>query len=56
MLAKNDEEFANKTIELLSSFSRSIEMAKKGYEIAKKNYSQERFFEIVKQSLKTYTF
>ena len=56
MLAKNDEEFANKTIELLSSFSRSVEMAKKGYEIAKKNYSQERFFEIVKQSLKTYTF
>lgn len=56
MLAKNDEEFANKTIELLSSFSKSLEMAKKGYEIAKKNYSKERFYEIVKQSLKTYTF
>lgn len=55
MLAKNDEEFANKTIELLSSLSMSTEMAKKGYEVAKKNYSQESFFEIVKESLETYT-
>lgn len=52
MLAKNDEGFANKTIELLSSLSMSTEMAKKGYEIAKRNYSQESFFEIVEESIK----
>lgn len=51
MLAKNDEEFADKTIELLFSLSTSQKMARKGYEIAQMFFSQERFCEIVKKSL-----
>lgn len=52
MLAKSDEEFADKTIELLTSLSTSQIMAKAGCEVANKYYSQERFYEIVSESLK----
>jgi glycosyltransferase involved in cell wall biosynthesis len=51
MLANNDEEFASKTIELLSSVSRAREMAKNGYEKANSYYSQKRFSEIVKTAI-----
>lgn len=51
MLANNDEEFANKTIELLSSISKSKEIARNGYSIAQKNYSLERFCKIVKEAI-----
>lgn len=53
MLAKNDEEFADKTIELLNSLSTSQIIAKAGREVANKKYSQERFYEIVSEFLKT---
>lgn len=52
MLANSDEEFAGKTVELLSSLSTSQAIAKAGYVIAKKNFSQERFYEIVTEALK----
>ena len=51
MLANNDEEFAAKTVELLSSVSKSREMAKNGREIAETYYSQEKFVEIVKDAI-----
>ncbi len=51
MLAKNDEEFINKTLTLLSSPSKAKEMAKRGYEIGCKNYSQRQFCEIVKKAI-----
>lgn len=51
MLANDDEEFANKTIELLSSVSKQKEMAKNGFFIASQHFSQERFIEIVKESI-----
>lgn len=51
MLANNDEEFASKTIELLSDVQRSREMAKRGYEIASQHFSQKRFIEIVKENI-----
>ena len=51
MLANNDQEFAEKTIELLSSASKRKEMANNGYLIASKHFSQERFMEIVKESI-----
>lgn len=51
MLANTDEEFANKTIELLSSPSKAKEIADNGYDIAIKNFSQERFIEIVKEAI-----
>jgi glycosyltransferase involved in cell wall biosynthesis len=53
MLAKSDEEFADKTVNLLSSLSTSQIMAKAGCEVVKKNYSQEKFNEIVSESLRT---
>jgi glycosyltransferase involved in cell wall biosynthesis len=49
--AANDEEFANKTIELLSSVAKAKEIAHNGYEIALQHYSQEKFIEIVKKSI-----
>ena len=55
MLAKSDEEFAEKTVELLSSLTTSQTIAKAGYEIAKKNFSQERFYEIVIEALSRVT-
>lgn len=51
MLALNDKDFAAKVIELLSSVSKSREMAKNGYEKANKYYSQEKFIEIVKNAI-----
>lgn len=51
MLASNDEEFCAKTIDLLSSPSKSREMAKRGYEKGKKYFSQEKFVEIVKNTI-----
>lgn len=51
MLANDDEEFANKTIELLASASKSKEIAENGYKIANRHFSQERFMEIVKESI-----
>lgn len=51
MLAHNDEEFISKTIELLSSVSKSREMAHKGYEIGEKMFSQRKFCEIVKKAI-----
>jgi len=55
MLAKSDEEFSGKTVELLSSLTTSQTIAKAGYEIAKKNFSQERFYEIVIEALSRVT-
>lgn len=51
LLARNDEEFADKTVELLSSLSLSTEMAKNGYAVFQKHFSKERFFEIVKETI-----
>lgn len=51
MLAKTDEEFAEKTISLLSSVSKAKEMAQKGFELANKHFSKERFSEIVKEAI-----
>lgn len=51
MLANNDEEFASKTLELLSSASKSKEIADNGYHIANQYFSQERFMEIIKDSI-----
>ena len=51
MLANNDDEFANKTIELLSLPLKAKEIADNGYDVANKYYSQERFFEIVKETI-----
>lgn len=51
MLAHNDDEFISKTIVLLSSLSKSREMAKRGYEIGEKMFSQRHFFEIVKKAV-----
>ena len=51
LLAKNDEEFADKTVELLLNTEKSIEMAHKAQELAKSNFSQERFMEIVKDTI-----
>lgn len=51
MLANTDEEFANKTIELLRSETKSKEIAKNGYLMAKKHFSQEMFVEIVKNAI-----
>lgn len=51
MLAKNDEEFVKKTIELLSSKSKAREMGKKGLEKANCFFSQDSFIEIVKSSI-----
>jgi glycosyltransferase involved in cell wall biosynthesis len=53
MLAKNDKEFAAKTVELLSSTSKSREMAKNGLEIANTCFSQEKFIQIVKDTIQS---
>lgn len=51
MLAQNDEVFISKTIELLSSWSASKEMAHRGYEIGKKLFSKKRFCDIVRNAI-----
>lgn len=51
LLANNDEEFAKKTVELLSSIDKANEMADKAYELAKANFSQDKFMEIVKTTI-----
>ena len=51
MLAHNDEEFISKTIELLSSLTKSRDMAKRGYEIGENLFSQNKFCEIVKNAI-----
>lgn len=51
MLAKNDEEFVKKTIELLSSESKAIEMSNKGFDKANNYYSQDSFIDIVKKTI-----
>ena len=51
MLAQNDEVFISKTIELLSSWSASKEMAHRGYEIGKKLFSQRHFCDIVRNAI-----
>lgn len=51
MLAHNDEEFISKTIYLLSSLSKSREMAHRGYEIGERMFSQRQFCEIVKNAI-----
>ncbi len=51
MLANNDDEFAEKTVTMLSSLSKSREIAKKGFELADKYYSTERFIKTVKSSI-----
>lgn len=51
LLAKNDEDFANKTVELLLDTQKSNTMAHKAYELAKNNFSQEKFMEIVKTTI-----
>ena len=52
MLANDDEEFARKTIELLESVEKARRMARKGRELAIRNFSQEKFFKIVESQLK----
>ena len=51
MLAHNDEEFITKTIELLTSLSKSRDMANKGHEIGENMFSQRKFCEIVKNAI-----
>lgn len=53
LLAKNDEDFANKTVELLLDTEKSNTMANKAYELAKNNFSQEKFMDIVKETIET---
>lgn len=53
LLAKNDEEFANKTVELLLNTEKSIEMANKAKELAQNSFSQEKFMEIVKDTIES---
>ena len=51
MLASADEEFAEKTIELLSSVTKAGEIANNGFEKAKTYFSQDKFIAIVKKAL-----
>ena len=53
LLAKNDEEFANKTVALLLNTEKSIDMANKAKELAKNSFSQEKFMEIVKDTIES---
>ena len=53
LLAKNDEDFANKTVELLLDTEKSNTMANKAYELAKDNFSQDKFMEIVEETIET---
>ena len=53
LLAKNDEEFANKIVELLLNTEKSIDMANKAKELAKNSFSQEKFMEIVKDTIES---
>lgn len=51
LMARNDEEFAEKTIALLSDVSKSRIIAKNGFEMANRHFSKERFYEIVKETI-----
>lgn len=51
LLARNDREFVEKTINVLSNVSKSREMAKNGFEMAKRLFSKENFIETVTDSL-----
>lgn len=51
LLARNDEEFAEKIIDVLSDISKYKQMARNGFELANRHFSKERFFEIVKESI-----
>lgn len=51
LLAKNDNEFADKTVELLLNTEKSIDMANKARALAQSNFSQERFMAIVKDTI-----
>lgn len=53
MLAENDEAFAAKTIELLSSAEKSRQMAHDAYRVAAQNFAQEKFFEIVRREIQS---
>lgn len=53
LLAKTDEDFANKTVELLLDTKKSVEMANKAREIVKDNFSQVKFMEIVKDTIES---
>lgn len=50
-LANNDDEFASKSVKLLTSFQRSRGMANMAYEMAQKCLSQDRFVEIVGETI-----
>ncbi len=51
LLAESDQEFADNVIYLLNSVDKCNEMARKAREVADKNFSQERFFEIVRTAI-----
>lgn len=51
LLAKDDKDFADKTVELLLNTEKSIDMANKAKELAKSRFSQEKFMEIVKDTI-----
>lgn len=51
MLAKDDNDFRNKILDLLSNKSKAYEIAKRGSEIAGKFFSKDRFIEIVKEGI-----
>jgi glycosyltransferase involved in cell wall biosynthesis len=51
LLAKDDKEFADKITCLLTSEDLSRKIAKKAYETGLKNFSQDRFYEIVSNSI-----
>lgn len=55
LLAKNDEEFAEKTIDMLSDASKSRIIAINGFEMANRLFSKERFYEIVEENLSNIT-
>lgn len=49
--ADSDREFADATIELLNSVEKANTMAQLAYEVGQQNFSQQRFGEIVKESV-----
>lgn len=51
MQAESDQEFAKATIDLLLSVDRANKMAQLAYEVGQQNFSQQRFLEIVKESV-----
>lgn len=51
MLAKNDEEFAAKVIELLLSIEKINKVANHAYEVAMTEFSQQKFCKIVRETI-----